>query len=104
MTLPFTKKEWPWEENDMKDVVDVIDHKQKPKEEDYDSSRLAHASTYIMNALFVLMTTNYTLNPNNYYMSFTGDEDKISSFLLYFPLVQIMIGSIYFGLKIYTSD
>ena len=31
-------------------------------------SRMAHAFTYLMNAVFVLMTTNYTLNPGHYFL------------------------------------
>ena len=48
---------------------------------------MAFASTYMMNAAFVLMTTNYTLNPSNYYMWGTTDANKASSLLLYFPIV-----------------
>lgn len=57
-----------------------------------------------MNAAFVLMTTNYTLNPNNYYLWSSSGEDKSSSFLLYFPLFQLIIGVLCFVCKVVDSD
>lgn len=41
-----------------------------------------------MNALFVLMTTNYTLNPSHYFLGdISSSEGGTNTFMLYFPVV-----------------
>jgi hypothetical protein len=63
---------------------------------------MAHAATYLMNAVFVLMTTNYTMNPARYY--FQSNNNSEPNWLIYFPIFQVVLGGVYAGLKIYTSD
>jgi len=45
---------------------------------------MANSVTYLMNAVFVLMTTNYTLNPTSYFL---GGGKEESSIMTYFPIV-----------------
>jgi len=67
-----------------------------------DTTKMGNALTYIMNAVFVLMTTNYTLNPNFYFLGSTSTST--GDFMAYFPLIQVIICVIYASLKVYTSD
>lgn len=53
--------------------------------------------------MFVLMTTNYTLNPTNYYISDDHEYSRWKSIMIYFPIFQIVIGVIYFVYKIIRS-
>ena len=68
--------------------------------------RLAHASTYLMNAIFVLMTTNYTINPEFYFLGGGGSSSNggVSSLLIYFPVLKIVLGIVYSVLKVWASD
>jgi len=52
-----------------------------------------------MNAVFVLMTTNYTLNPGMYLIAGDGGMGLMT----YFPVVQILLAVVYASLKVYTS-
>lgn len=63
---------------------------------------MAHAFTYLMNAVFVLMTTNYTLNPGHYFLG--GAQTSGSTVFAYFPAVQIALITVYASLKVYISD
>jgi len=49
-----------------------------------DTTKIGNALTYLMNAVFVLMTTNYTLNPNFYFL---GSTSSSYDFMAYFPIV-----------------
>ena len=61
-----------------------------------------------MNAVFVLMTTNYTLNPSYYFLggasSSAYEHSAGSTLLAYFPVVQIVLIIVYSSLKVFTSD
>eukprot|EP00347_Sterkiella_histriomuscorum_P021060 403335416 len=117
MTLPMTYQEWPWIEkgnqNDQQNQQNQVNlqNSAQPQQQQQRSiqeaeeynARLAHASTYLMNALFVLMTTNYTVNPQLYYLG-DGATDKNSSFMIYFPLAQIVIGILYTVEKVMSSS
>eukprot|EP00347_Sterkiella_histriomuscorum_P011853 403370857 len=117
MTLPMTYQEWPWVEkgnqNDQQNQQNQVNlqNNAQPQQQQQRSiqeaeeynARLAHASTYLMNALFVLMTTNYTVNPQLYYLG-DGATDKNSSFMIYFPLFQIVIGILYTVEKVMSSS
>ncbi|CDW82963.1 UNKNOWN [Stylonychia lemnae] len=109
MTLPMTVNEWPWiDQEERKKAEQLKLDSQQPQhilhlEQDEYNSRLAHASTYLMNALLVLMTTNYTLNPQFYFLG-RSDQNEGGALYVYFPLLQIFIGIIYFIIKILQSD
>ena len=52
---------------------------------------MGNALTYLMNAVFVLMTTNYTLNPSFYFLgaqSTNSDGSNSTSYqwMAFFPL------------------
>ena len=95
MTLPSTKEEWPWHDPDEKH-----NEQKKPDDSNTFDVRLGNAVTYFMNAVFVLMTTNYTLNPGLYFLGSTGT----GGFMAYFPLIQVFLAVLYSTLKVYTSD
>ena len=60
---------------------------------------MGNALTYVMNAVFVLMTTNYTLNPGLYLIG--GDQGL--GLMTYLPILQIVLAIVYASLKVYTS-
>ena len=95
LSLPLTYTEFPF--------MKQKDEKENKKKSGKKMSRLAYASTYLMNAVFVLMTTNYTLNPGSYYLWGIDEKNKLKSILLYFPLAQLLVGIIYFVIKIYDE-
>ena len=64
-------------------------------------ARVGNALTYIMNAVFVLMTTNFSLNPEG---GGLFGATNANSYLCYFPLFQVFLSVLYASLKVYTSD
>lgn len=106
LSLPATKMEWPWvnPEEEHQEAKTQIKNEvpSLPNTQDaYNQTGMAHAATYLMNAVFVLMTTNYTMNPAGYY--FQSNSNR-ANWLVYFPIFQVVLGGVYGGLKIYTSD
>jgi len=95
MSLPLTAKEWPWHDPERREPQNQAE---APKLEGFDA-RIGNALTYLMNAVFVLMTTNYTLNPGMYLIAGDGGMGLMT----YFPVVQILLAVVYASLKVYTS-
>lgn len=96
LALPFTRKEWPWVDPDEAEPQEKSPSKQQ-EENDF-QVRLANSTSFFMQGVFVLMTTNYTLNPSFYYLG-----AQTSGPFTYFPIFQIALATIYACLKIYTS-
>ena len=77
MTLPLTKNEWPWVDPKYETNSSPENGGSQKGSEEHESTKMGNALTYLMNAVFVLMTTNYTLNPSFYFLgSQTSNSDS----------------------------
>jgi hypothetical protein len=76
MTLPLTKNEWPWVDPKNETNSSPENGGSQKGSEEHESTKMGNALTYLMNAVFVLMTTNYTLNPSFYFLGSQSSKSE----------------------------